>query len=35
VKPLLEELLQQVAHGHIENRLDALVTAAKRLHEKQ
>ena len=35
VKPLLEELLQQVAHGHIENRPDALVAAAKLLHEKQ
>ena len=35
VKPLLEELLQQVAHGHIENRPGALVAAAKRLHEKQ
>ena len=35
VKPLLEELLQQVAHGLIENRRDTLVAAAKRLHEKQ
>ena len=35
VKPLLEELLQQVAHGKLENRRDALVAAAKRLHEKQ
>ena len=35
VKPLLEELLQQVAHGHIENRRDALVAAAKQLYEKR
>ena len=35
VKPLLEELLQQVAHGHMENRRDALVAAAKQLHEKK
>ena len=35
VKPLLTELLQQVAHGLLENRPDALVAAAKRLHEKQ
>jgi tRNA nucleotidyltransferase (CCA-adding enzyme) len=35
VKPLLEDLLQQVAHGQIENRSDALVAAARRLHEKE
>lgn len=35
VKPLLGELLQQVAHGHVKNRTDALVAAAKQLHEKQ
>ena len=35
VKPLLEELLQQVAHGHIENRRDALAAAAKQLYEKK
>ena len=35
VKPLLEELLQEVAHGRVENRRDALVAAAKQLHEKQ
>ena len=35
VKPLLEELLQEVAHGRVENRRDALVVAAKQLHEKQ
>ena len=35
VKPLLEELLQQVARGHMENRRDALVAAAKQLHEKK
>ena len=35
VKPLLEELLQEVAHGHLENRGDALVAAAKQLREKQ
>ncbi|NQW56885.1 MAG: hypothetical protein HQ460_03780 [Chloroflexi bacterium] len=35
VRPLLEELLQEVAHGHIENHRDALVAAAKRLREKQ
>ena len=35
VKPLLEALLQEVAHGRVENRRDALVAAAKQLHEKQ
>ena len=35
VKPLLEELLQEVAHGRVENRRDALVAAAKQLREKQ
>ena len=35
VKPLLEELLQQVAHGKLENRRDALVAAAKQFHEKK
>ena len=35
VKPLLEELLQEVAHGRVENRRNALVAAAKQLHEKQ
>jgi hypothetical protein len=35
VKPLLEELLQEVAHGRVENRRDALAAAAKQLHEKQ
>ena len=35
VKPLLEELLQGVAHGRVENRHDALVAAAKQLREKQ
>jgi hypothetical protein len=35
VKPLLEELLQQVAHGRLENRRDALVAAAKQFHEKK
>ena len=35
VKPLLEELLQEVAHGRVENRRNALVVAAKQLHEKQ
>jgi len=35
VKPLLEELLQQVAHGRVENRRDALVAAAQQLHEKK
>jgi hypothetical protein len=35
VKPLLEELLQEVAHGRVENRPDALIAAAKQLHEKK
>jgi hypothetical protein len=35
VKPLLEELLQQVAHGKLENNHDALVAAAKQFHEKK
>jgi len=35
VKPLLEELLQEVAHGRVENRRDALAAAAKQLHEKR
>lgn len=35
VKPLLEELLQEVAHGRLQNRRDALVAAAKRHHEKK
>ena len=35
VKPLLEELLQEVAHGRVENRRDALAAAAKQLHEKK
>ena len=35
VKPLLERLLQEVAHGRVENRRDALVAAAKQLHEKK
>lgn len=35
VKPLLEELLQEVAHGRVENHRDALVAAAKQLREKQ
>ena len=35
VKPLLEELLQEVAHGRVENHPVALVAAAKQLHEKK
>ena len=35
VKPLLEQLLQQVAHGDLENRRDALVAAAKQHRENQ
>lgn len=35
VKPLLEELLQEVAHGRVANRRDAIVAAAKQLYEKK
>jgi tRNA nucleotidyltransferase (CCA-adding enzyme) len=35
VKLLLQELLQEVALGRVENRRDALVAAAKQLHEKK